>query len=91
MLGTYPVKGRVPLGRDENMGRKRNFYLYHTEHKMVLSGWDKREEAEEELRKAEEEIPSWKGKLIVLSRDDPQVLEYAKTHPAFAKREGIKA
>jgi hypothetical protein len=68
----------------------RNFYLYHEEHKLVLSGWSTREEAEEELRKAEQEIPEWKGKLVVLPRDHSKIREYARTHPAFARRERIK-
>jgi hypothetical protein len=72
------------------MRRKRNFYLFQTEYNVVLSGWETKEMAEKEKEKMEEEIPSWKGKLIVLSRDDPEILEYARTHPAFAKREGLK-
>jgi hypothetical protein len=71
--------------------RKRNFYLFQTEYNVVLSGWETKEMAEKEKEKVGEEIPSWKGKLIVLSRDDPEILEYARTHPAFAKREGLKA
>jgi hypothetical protein len=66
----------------------RRFYIFVKD--VVLSGWETEEEAEKEKQKVEQEIPSWKGMVEVLPRDHPKILQYAKTHGYFAKREKIK-
>jgi hypothetical protein len=67
---------------------KRNWYVYDERYKVVLSGYSSRSEAMEEAIKVRSEAESLLPK--VLGRNHRLIQAYAKTHPAFARREGIE-
>jgi len=66
----------------------RNWYVYDERYKVVLSGYSTKSEAMEEAIKVQSETEGLLPK--VLSRDHRLIQAYAKTHPAFARRERIR-
>ena len=66
----------------------RRYYVFVKD--VVLSGYETQEEAEKEKERVETEIPQWKGQVEVLPREHPKIQQYARTHPAFRQREGIR-
>jgi hypothetical protein len=66
---------------------KRNWYVYDERYKIVLSGYSSKSEAMEEAIKVRSEVEGSLPKI--LGRSHRLILEYAKTHPAWARREGI--
>jgi len=62
------------------------YFVYLPSPKLVLCGHPDRETAEEHRQYAKK---VW-GEGLVLSRSDRRVKAYAKTHRAFAVREGFK-
>jgi len=62
------------------------FYVYLPSPQVVLCGHPDRETAEEHRARAKQ---VW-GEGLVLSRNDRRVKAYARTHLAFARREGFK-
>jgi hypothetical protein len=66
---------------------KRNWYVYDERYKIVLSGYSSKSEAMEEAIKMRSETEELLPK--VLGRNHRLIQEYAKTHPAWARREGI--
>jgi hypothetical protein len=64
---------------------KRNWYVYDERYKVVLSGYSSRSEAMEEAIKVKSETEGLLPK--VLGRNNRLIQLYAKTHPAFARRE----
>jgi hypothetical protein len=55
----------------------------------VLSGYATEAEAREEAERVQREVPKWRGLVLVLPRGDERIKEYARTHPAWAEREGF--
>ena len=66
---------------------KRNWYVYNERCRIVLSGYSSKSESIEEAIKVKSEVEGSLPK--VLGRNHRLILEYAKTHPAWARREGI--
>lgn len=56
----------------------------------VLSGYMTEAEAQGEAERVQFEIPKWRGLVLALPRGDERILEYARTHPAWARREGFE-
>ena len=72
------------MGIKEN----RNWYVYDERYKVVLSGYSSKSEAIEEAINVKSETEGLLPK--VLDRNHRLIRTYAKTHPAFARREGIE-
>lgn len=66
---------------------KRNWYVYDERYRIVLSGYSSKSEAMEEAIKVRSELEGSLPK--VLERSHRLIQEYAKTHPAWARRERI--
>jgi hypothetical protein len=79
-LDLHPVRRR----------ERREYYVYVEPERLVLSGHRTREEAERERERVEREIPGWAGKVSVYPRGHEKIAEYARTHPAWAREEGLE-
>lgn len=71
----------------------RKWFVYDATNSLVLSGYKTKKEATEEAHKVNAEFqadPDTKGIVIaVLPRGHQLIKRYAKTHPAWAQREGF--
>ncbi|MBA7667662.1 hypothetical protein ES703_75759 [subsurface metagenome] len=83
---------RTELSTSSGGGREWYVYVFPVEDipvGTVLSGYETHGEALTEAERVRREIPSWKDFIAVFHRSDERIKEYAKTHPAWAKREGF--
>jgi hypothetical protein len=67
---------------------KRDWYVYDERYRVVLSGYSSKSEAVEEAIKVRSETEGLLPK--VLGRNHRLIQAYAKTHPAFARRERME-
>lgn len=68
--------------------RPREWYVYVPVHRVVLSGYMTESEARDEASRVLKEWPE-AAPFEVLHRSHTDIKEYARTHPAWAEREGF--
>jgi hypothetical protein len=76
------------LGMNMGTKKKRNWYVYDERYNVVLSGYSSRTDAKKEAIKVRSETETLLPK--VLGRNNRSIQAYAKTHPAFARREELE-
>ena len=64
----------------------RGFYVYSPKRELVICGHVDSKEAVDHAISHSKQMGE---NLFTLARDDERIKEYARTHPAFAKREGF--
>ena len=67
---------------------RREWYVYLPVYSLVLSGYATETEAKQEAERVREHIPE---RIEVLPRSHELVKDYARTHPAWAHREGFES
>ena len=80
------MTGPFERKRGDRTPMRREWYVYVPAYSLVLSGYATEAEARQEAERVGGHIPE---RIEVLPRSHKLIIGYARTHPAWAKREGL--